>query len=102
MSSSGKQTTGNNHAARSLYDLAFTEPFARKLALLASSNQPNSRLAVLSCLAEMTLREEFPDATPAAHTTTSSASCVPTGADTEDATAEKWPHFEVNTAASYS
>ncbi|RPD59403.1 hypothetical protein L227DRAFT_611997 [Lentinus tigrinus ALCF2SS1-6] len=93
MSSSGPHATANNGAARSLYDLAFTEPFARKLASLASSNQPNSRLALLSCLAEMTLREEFPDTAAAVHPTTSGASFVPTGADRERA-AEKWPQFE--------
>ncbi|TFK91519.1 hypothetical protein K466DRAFT_582736 [Polyporus arcularius HHB13444] len=93
MSSSGPPATGSNGGSRTLSELAFAEPLVRKLASLAASNQPNSRLALLSCLADMTLREEFPDATPSVQTTTPSASCGPTGADRERVT-EKWPQFE--------
>ncbi|RDX51484.1 hypothetical protein OH76DRAFT_296055 [Lentinus brumalis] len=101
MSSVGPSATGSNGGPRTLSELAFAEPFVRKLASLAASNQPNSRLALLSCLAEMTLREEFPDATPSVQTTTPSASCGPSGADREHVT-QKWPQFEVNVVAGAS
>ena len=93
MPSAGQNATENN-ASRSLHDLAFVEPFARKLASLTSSN-PITRLATLSCVAEiLTLKEGYPDAVPPR--STPSASPESYDADIEDVESQdEDPCFQV-------
>ncbi|KAI0757608.1 hypothetical protein C8Q80DRAFT_1265500 [Daedaleopsis nitida] len=90
-------TAHRGSANRNVNDLAFVASIARKLSSLASSSQPNSPLAMLSCVADLTLREEFPNATarPREVPVSVSPSEGSYDGDTEDAEMlQEWPTFE--------
>lgn len=96
MSSSTPAATALNNEARTSHDRAFVESIAKKLSMLASSNQFTCPLVMLSCVAEIKAKEETaqissrevaPSATPEAY-----------DGDTEDVTVtplEEWPRFQV-------
>lgn len=96
MSSSTQVATNHNNAALTVHDLAFVETIARKLSSLASTNHYSSPLAMLSCVADLTLKEEFPDADAAKGAAPSATPSEAYDADTEDAAPlDEWPRFEV-------